>query len=550
MASAHCIEIVTGPAARARRRRRSRARARPSERTGPLARRPSRASPPRGWPRSRRCVAPAASASATACWKDARAASMATVAATRMSAAVRSSITDAAYELPSTAIAVKKRFVVHGEPPQVLLVLVHWRRAHLTCRDAASASYFLDEIRPRRVDRVLHEPDLDGALDRLTTRRDTELAVDGHRFRLRRVAGDEEPVRDLREGEMGCEVRKQPQLQPSGSSPRHRPARSFAATRSRSSRASSTREPRSGGSLEHQLGLRENRPSGGRLGECEVGTGWLPDRLRRPSKASRGRAWAADGGRAPMPIAPPRGRPRGARPAQSPHARLRCSRSHLGPSRRWSPVPPAPVRRRLPRHFAWPHGARAVPEPPGRRRPGRPGPPPPRWIASGPPSHDRLRRAARGRRRAWERAGDPPTSRRELIERQIRVGKRTFDTVPHHVRAQCRDPGLDRGTAIRGRAGRLPICLRESAIAPRLRAFRSARGSTLRRRRVQDAAPGRPRRTVRTTPRPYASGRRSRAAGEGPRAGLRRRRSHPQPARRAPPAQSGHWRRTRPSPGG
>src|SRR3954470_16200323 len=76
----------------------------------------------------------------------------------------------------------------------------------------ASASYFLDEIRPRRVDRVLHEPDLDGALDRLTTRRDTELAVDGHRFGLRRVAGYEEPVRDLREGEMGREVGKQPQL--------------------------------------------------------------------------------------------------------------------------------------------------------------------------------------------------------------------------------------------------------------------------------------------------------------------------------------------------
>ena len=58
-----------------------------------------------------------------------------------------------------------------------------------------------------------------------------------------------------------------------------------------------------------------------------------------------------------------------------------------------------------------------------------------------------------------ERAGDPPTSRWQLIERQIRVGERTFDTVPHHVRAQDCDPRLDRGAAIRQRACRSrPVC--------------------------------------------------------------------------------------------
>jgi hypothetical protein len=43
----------------------------------------------------------------------------------------------------------------------------------------------------------------------------------------------------------------------------------LAATRSRSSRASPTREP---AELEHALGLRENRAGGARLRECEVGT--------------------------------------------------------------------------------------------------------------------------------------------------------------------------------------------------------------------------------------------------------------------------------------
>ena len=58
-----------------------------------------------------------------------------------------------------------------------------------------------------------------------------------------------------------------------------------------------------------------------------------------------------------------------------------------------------------------------------------------------------------------ERAGDPPTSRWEPIERQSRVGERMFDTVPHHVRAQGCDPRLDRGAAIRHRARRgRPVC--------------------------------------------------------------------------------------------
>ena len=95
-------------AARARRRRRSRARARASGRTGRLARRRSPASPPRGWRRSPSFVAPAARASATACWNEAGAASTAMVAATRTSAAVRSSMTDAADDLPSTAISSRR----------------------------------------------------------------------------------------------------------------------------------------------------------------------------------------------------------------------------------------------------------------------------------------------------------------------------------------------------------------------------------------------------------------------------------------------------------
>ena len=62
---------VTGRAPRGRPRRRSRAPARPWGRRGRLAQRPSPASPPRGWQRSRPRVAPAARACATTCWNEA-----------------------------------------------------------------------------------------------------------------------------------------------------------------------------------------------------------------------------------------------------------------------------------------------------------------------------------------------------------------------------------------------------------------------------------------------------------------------------------------------
>ena len=200
----------------------------------------------------------------------------------------------------------------------------------------------------------------------------------------------------------------------------------------------------------------------------------------------------------------------------SQRARSRCSRSRRDPSRRRSPVPPVRVRRPRPRRLAWPRGARAVPAPAGTSSPGAP-----RACAavmdafrssvsrsvapSSPCATPRIRSAA----------GNPPTSRWEPIERQIRVGERTFDTVPHHVRAQRRDPRLDRGAAIRQRARRgRPVGERQQPLRIR-RAARSARGSTLRRRRVQDAAPARPRRTTRATPPRSASGRRSRAAARG-----------------------------------
>ena len=52
---------------------------------------------------------------------------------------------------------------------------------------------------PRRVDRALQEPDLDGALDRLAARGGAQLAVDRDRLGLDGVARDEQPARDLRE---------------------------------------------------------------------------------------------------------------------------------------------------------------------------------------------------------------------------------------------------------------------------------------------------------------------------------------------------------------
>ena len=76
------------------------------------------------------------------------------------------------------------------------------------------ASSLRDEIRPRGVDRALEEPELDRALDRVTARRDAELAIDRDRLALDGVARDEQPGRDLREHEMRGQVGEQPQLGP------------------------------------------------------------------------------------------------------------------------------------------------------------------------------------------------------------------------------------------------------------------------------------------------------------------------------------------------
>src|SRR4051812_45264009 len=85
---------------------------------------------------------------------------------------------------------------------------------------AARASYRLGEIWERCQKRALEEPNLDGTVDRLAARGSAELAVDRHRFRLDRVAREEEPAPDLGEREMGGEVRKQPEL---GTGEAHRP---------------------------------------------------------------------------------------------------------------------------------------------------------------------------------------------------------------------------------------------------------------------------------------------------------------------------------------
>ena len=171
---------------------------------------------------------------------------------------------------------------------------------------------------------------------------------------------------------MGGEVRKQPELRarqahrPGTGRPGGRRHAVVQLPRLLDERAQVRAE------LEHPLGLGENRAGGARLAECEMGACELePDFDGQPGNAVVEHA-AADGGRAPAPLAPPRVGPRGVRPAPSRRARARCSRSRRDPSRRRSPVPPVRVRRPRPRPLAWPRGARAVPEPRRRRRPAAP----------------------------------------------------------------------------------------------------------------------------------------------------------------------------------
>ena len=189
------VQRLTGRAARARRRRRSRARVRPSGRTGRLARRRSRASPPRGVATISSLVAPAASARATACWNDARRRIDGDRRRDAHERPVRSSMTDAANELPSTAIASSSASSCTASRRRCSLVVVHGVAAHLTCCGRSAHHPVRDEIRPRRIDRALQQPDLDSALDRLAARRDAELAVDRDRLGLRGVARDEQPAR-------------------------------------------------------------------------------------------------------------------------------------------------------------------------------------------------------------------------------------------------------------------------------------------------------------------------------------------------------------------
>ena len=81
---------------------------------------------------------------------------------------------------------------------------------------------------------------------------------------------------------------------------------------------------------------------------------------------------------------------------------------------------------------------------------------------------DRLIGCQQGRLRnasAEERGRDPEAVRRQLSQRRIGVRERLLDAVHHHVRAQRRDPRLDRGAAVRERDPRDgAVCEREPAL--------------------------------------------------------------------------------------
>ena len=74
---------------------------------------------------------------------------------------------------------------------------------------------------------------------------------------------------------MGGEVRKQAEPAPVRLIAQAPADSELAATRSRSFRASSTKEPRSGRRLEHALGLGENRAGGARFAQGEMRAGEL-----------------------------------------------------------------------------------------------------------------------------------------------------------------------------------------------------------------------------------------------------------------------------------
>src|SRR4051812_45443609 len=63
--------------------------------------------------------------------------------------------------------------------------------------------------RERRIDRALQQPDLDRMLDRNAPGGSVELAVDRDGHSLDRVRRDVQPLSDLREGQMGGEIRQQ-----------------------------------------------------------------------------------------------------------------------------------------------------------------------------------------------------------------------------------------------------------------------------------------------------------------------------------------------------
>ena len=142
--------------------------------------------------------------------------------------------------------------------------------------------------------------------------------------------------------------------------------------------------------------------------------------------------------------------PRAGRRVLPRRARSRSSSSRRVPTRRRALLPPEHVALPRPRLPPWPRGARAAPAP-GR---------PPRRCPSPSPARSSSRASRRligcpsrrMRNSSAEECGrDPEAVRRQLSQRRIGVRERLLDTVHHHVRAQRRDPRLDRGAAVRER---------------------------------------------------------------------------------------------------
>ena len=262
-----------------------------------------------------------------------------------------------------------------------------------------------------------------------------------------------------------------------------------AATRSRSSRASSTREPRSRAQLEHPLGLGENRAGRAGLAEREMGAGELePDLDGQPGNAvveQRPQTVRARQRRARVLLPAPRG----ARRVPSRRARARSTSSRRGPPPRRAPVPP---RARSPRLAPGSllggeeRELRLCDDRPPRRRP-----------PASPASMAAVRSLRRAIGRAEQRMRDAPGEERGRDSSRCRAGA---DRAPGRRRraparrrpASCAPAGWRpraRSWRCRPRAGspRSPR-RRERATARPPRAAPSARGPRLRRRRARGIA--------------------------------------------------------------